>query len=365
MRIDQLVPAYHRGDAIGDEAAHLRQFFRSQGFVSEIYRLTCDRELERESKDFASFPGPGPSDIAILHFALASPLSQALHGLHCRKILISHNVTAAEFFQGFSCEMARLARLGREELGWLAPAVDVGLADSRFNAAELASLGCKETHVFPLFIDFSRYQKPIDRFTYSLYRDDRTNILFVGRVVPNKKIEDLIKVAFYYKKYISPLVRLIVVGKTASLPKYYHSVAKLADDFFLNPEEMVFLGHIPDEMMFAIYRASDVFLSLSEHEGFCLPLIESMIFDLPVIAFKSTAVPDTLDGAGILLKEKRPDYVAELVDLVRRDRAIRDKITSGQRRRLERFKAEGREPFLLGLIERLSQGNESRTRKKA
>jgi len=154
------------------------------------------------------------------------------------------------------------------------------------------------------------------------------------------------------------------VGKTASLPKYYHSVAKLADDFFLNPEEMVFLGHIPDEMMFAVYRASDVFLSLSEHEGFCLPLIESMIFDLPVIAFKSTAVPDTLDGAGILLKEKRPDYVAELVDLVRRDRAIRDKIIASQRQRLERFKAEGREPFLLGLIERLSQGNESRTRKK-
>ncbi|MDH7511916.1 MAG: glycosyltransferase family 4 protein [Clostridiales bacterium] len=364
MRIDQLVPAFHRGDAIGDEAAHLRQFFRSRGFDSEIYRLTCDRELERESNEFAFFPEPNRSDIAILHFALASPLSQAFSRLRCWKILISHNVTAAEFFRGFSGEMARLASLGREELAWLAPAVDVGLADSRFNAEELAALGCKETHVFPLFIDFSRYEKQIDRFTFRLYRDDRTNILFVGRVVPNKKIEDLIKVVFYYKKYISPLVRLIIVGKTSSLPKYYHSVAKLADDFFLNPEEIVFLGHVSDESMFALYRASDVFLSLSEHEGFCLPLIESMIFDLPVVAFKSTAVPDTLDGAGILLKDKRPDYVAELVDLIKRDKAMRDKIIAGQRRRLEKFKAEGREPFLLGLIERLSQRSGRRGNKK-
>ncbi len=363
MRIDQLVPAFHRGDAIGDEAAHLRQFFRSQGFVSEIYRLTCDRDLERESKEFAYFPEPDPSDIAILHFALTSPLSQAFSRLRCWKILISHNVTAEEFFQGFSSEMTRISRRGREELASLAPAVDVGLADSRFNAEELSALGCKKTHVFPLFIDFSRYQKPIDKFTYNLYRDGRTNILFVGRVVPNKKIEDLIKVVFYYKKYISPLVRLIVVGKTSSLPKYYQSVAKLADDFFLNPEEIVFMGHVSDETMFALYRASDVFLSLSEHEGFCLPLIESMIFDLPVVAFKSTAVPDTLDGAGILLKDKRPDYVAELVDLIKHDKAIRDKITAGQRRRLETFKAEGRESFLLGLIDRLRQGSESRAKK--
>ncbi len=364
MRIDQLVPAFHRGDAIGDEASHLRQFFRSRGFVSEIYRLTCDQELERESREFASFPEPEPSDVAILHFALASPLSQAFRRLRCRKVLISHNVTAAEFFQEFSSEMTRIARRGREELAWLAPIVDIGLADSRFNAAELNALGCKETHVFPLFIDFSRYEKPIDRFTYNLYRDGRTNILFVGRVVPNKKIDDLIKVAFYYKKYISPLVRLIVVGKTASLPKYYHSVAKLADDFFLNPEEIVFLGHVSDEAMFALYRASDVFLSLSEHEGFCLPLIESMIFDLPVIALKSTAVPDTLNGAGILLREKHPDHVAELINLIKENTAVRDKIVAGQRRRLEKFKAEGREPFLLGLIERLSQRDPSQTKKR-
>lgn len=355
MRIDQLVPAFHRGDAIGDEAAFLRRFFQSRGYPSEIYRLTCDPGLEGESRDWASFPPPQPEDIVILHFALPSPLSQAFSRLNCRKVLISHNVTAAEFFRGYSEEMVRLARLGRDELAQLAPLVDVGLADSLFNARELAALGCRETLVFPLFIDFSRYGKAIDRLTYDLFRDDRTNILFVGRVVPNKKIEDLIRVVFYYKKYISPLVRLIVVGKTAALPKYYHSLVRFADDFFLRPEEVIFTGHVPDEEMFALYRAADVFLSLSEHEGFCLPLVESMVFDVPVVAYASTAIPGTLDGAGILLHDKRPAQVAELVDMVAHDQSLRQRILSGQRRRLDRFKQEGREPFLLDLINRLSQ----------
>ena len=163
-------------------------------------------------------------------------------------------------------------------------------------------MGFRRTRVFPLFIDFAKYAQPPSRFVYDLLPDDRVNILFVGRIAPNKRIEHLIKTVFYYKKFISPLVRLIVVGKTKTFPKYYEACVRMADEFYLKPEEVRFLGHVPDAEMFALYRAADVFLSLSEHEGFCLPLVESMIFDLPVIALASTAVPDTLGGAGILIE---------------------------------------------------------------
>jgi len=353
MRIDQLVPAYHRGDAIGDEATYLRQFFRSQGFETGVYRLSSDRELEKESADFADFPEPLPSDITILHFALPSPLTPAFRRLRSKKVVIYHNVTSPEFFAGYSEEMVRIARLGREELRSLAGAVDVALADSGFNARELVEFGFRESQVFPLYVDLAKYKRPMNSFLHQLFRDGRTNILFVGRVAPNKKIEDLIKVTFYYKKFISPLVRLIIVGKTGALPAYYHALVKLADDFLLAAEEVCFTGHLPDDEMVAVYRAADVFLSLSEHEGFCLPLVESMIFDLPVIAFDSTAVPDTLGGAGILVRDKRPDRVAELVDLVVGDKGLREKIISGEKKRLAELKAEGREPFLLRMIERL------------
>ena len=190
---------------------------------------------------------------------------------------------------------------------------------------------------------------------HELFSDGRTNILFVGRIVPNKRIEDIIRVTFYYKKYISPLVRMIVIGKTQSLPTYYQSLVRLADEFYLQPEEICFTGHIPDEEMYALYRASDVFLSLSEHEGFGLPFVESMVFDLPIIAYDSTAVPYTLDGAGVLIRHKRVDQVAELVNMVAHDEKIKEKILQGQRERLERFKAQELEKLVLKNIESLME----------
>ncbi len=355
MRIDQLVPAFHRGDAVGDEAYELKQFLRSQGYASEIYCLTRDPGLEDQARLFDEFPPPSRSDITLLHFALASALTTALIQCPSKKAIIYHNITPPEFFAEANPAMANLARLGRAELQSLQPHVDLGLADSEYNRLELERLGFRNTHVYPLFIDFAKYEKPLSRFLYDMFRNDRTNILFVGRIAPNKRIENLIKVTFYYKKYISPLVRLIVVGKTKTFPDYYDSVVRMADEFYLKDEEIRFLGHVPDEELFALYRASDVFLSLSEHEGFCLPLVESMIFDLPIIALNSTAVPYTLGEAGVLINNSRPDYVAELVDATAHDGVLRQRLIESGRRQLERLKEFKREEFLLQQIKKLSQ----------
>lgn len=347
MRIDQLVPAYHRGDAIGDTATHMRDFFRAEGFVSDIYCLTRDSGLEGESILFKDYPDPGPGDVTLFHFALPSPLTPAFKNLKSRRVMIYHNITPESFFSPYSMEMARLTRLGREELRTLAGFTDLGLADSEYNRLELEAMGFPKTAVFPLFIDFEKYERPSGRLAHSLFDDDRTNILFVGRIVPNKRIEDLIKVTFYYKKYISPLVRLIVVGKTGSLPVYYRALVRLADEFYLKPDEVCFTGHVPDEDLFALYRTSDVFLSLSEHEGFGLPFVESLVFDLPVLAYDCTAVPYTLGDAGVLLKHKRPAQVAELAHLISVDQDLRNRILAGQRLRLTDYRRQGLKAFLL------------------
>jgi glycosyltransferase involved in cell wall biosynthesis len=355
MRIDQLVPAFHRGDAIGDTAFHMKEFFLSQGFDSEIYCLTRDKGLEDECELFSTHGKFDSSDITILHYALPSSLTQAFAKLPCHRAILYHNLTPHEFFEGFSPEMTRISRLGREELKSLVPHVNMALADSEFNRQELVQIGYPKTEVFPLFVDFKKYSRPMNDFTYELFRDDRTNVLFVGRIVPNKKIDDLIRVIFYYKKYISPLVRLVVVGKTSSLPPYYKSLIRLSDEFYLKPEEICFTGHIPDDEMFSLYKASDVFLSLSEHEGFCLPFIESMVFDLPIIAYDCTAVPFTLDGAGVLIAHKKVDYVAELIDLVAHRKKLRQDIIQGQQKRLERFKKIDKQKILLRMIEELKK----------
>jgi len=357
MRIDQLVPAFHKGDAIGDTAYHLKGFLKSQGFSSEIYCLSCDQELQGESIPFSSFPEPSASDVTILHFALPSPLTQALIKLPSQKVIIYHNITPYEFFADFSQEMTRISHLGRKELSSLVPYISLALADSEYNRQELQQLGFKKTAVFPLFVDFNKYKRPMSRFMYDLFSDERINVLFVGRIVPNKKIDDLIKVIFYYKKYISPLVRLIIVGKTQSLPAYFQSLVNLADEFYLKPEEICFTGHISDEEMYALYRVSHVFLSLSEHEGFGLPFVESMIFDLPIIAYECTAVPYTLDEAGVLIKHKKKDYVGELLNIVACDKKLRRKIIQGQHQRLKKFKEQDLGNFFLHNLESLIEGN--------
>jgi len=354
LRVDQLVPAFHQGDAIGDTAFHIKQFLRRRGFQSEIYCLDRDEGLEKNSTLFSEFSPPASTDITILHFALPSPLTAKFITFSSKKILIYHNITPAHFFLPYSQEMAHIAQVGREEVKLMAPHVDVALADSEFNRLELEEIGYRRTEVFPLFIDFAKYQRPADPFFQRLFRDQRVNILFVGRIVPNKGIDDLIRTTFYYKKYISPLVRLIIVGKTNSLPAYYQSLIKLVDDFYLRHEEVVFTGHITDEQMYAFYQTADVFLSMSEHEGFGLPLVESMIFDLPVIAYEATAVPYTLGGAGVLLRTKRVDYVAELVHLVATQEDLRQKIINHQRQRLKDLRAEGLEEKLLRVIKDLT-----------
>jgi glycosyltransferase involved in cell wall biosynthesis len=276
--------------------------------------------------------------------------------LPSRKVLIYHNITPHTYFEGFNPEMVRISRRGREELKSLSSHVELSLADSEYNRQELAALGFKKTKVFPLFIDYKKYDRSISDFVFQLFSDDRLNILFVGRIVPNKRIDALIKVLFYYKKYISPLVRLVIIGKTSSLPRYYESLIRLADEFYLKPEEICFAGHIPDREMFALYKASSVFLSLSEHEGFGLPFVESMIFDLPIIALNSTAVPYTLGDSGVQIKDNEcVDKIGELVHLVAHDEALRKTIISGQRQQLERYKSADLEKFLLESFGSLTQ----------
>jgi glycosyltransferase involved in cell wall biosynthesis len=355
MKVNQLVPSYHRGDAIGDTAGHIKRFLLSQEFSSEVYCLDRDRGLEGESELFGHFPALDEGDITIFHFALPSPMTEAFKRLPGKKVLIYHNITPAEFFEDFSEEMARITRLGREEAASLASHTHLALADSEYNRLELEDFGFNKTDVFPLFVDFEKYKQPVSPFVYDLYNDERVNILFVGRIVPNKRIEDLLRVVQYYKKFISPLVRLIIIGKTASLPKYYEALVKFTDELFLQPDEVVFTGHIPDAEMFAYYRASDVFLSLSEHEGFGLPFIESLVFDLPVIAYNCTAVPYTLGDAGVLVNGKDFRMLGELIYKLAADKELREKIIKRQRKRLDEFRSLDSQGKLLEHIKDLSE----------
>jgi L-malate glycosyltransferase len=340
MIINQWVPAAHRGDAIGDSARRVRSMLRGQGHASDIYAMTIDDELRGDVLPFSD-PGRSAADVTIFHFALPSPMTEAFAGLPGQRVLQYHNVTPAHFFAPYDPQLFRLAALGRRELATLVGRVDLALGDSEFNRQELDTLGFARTGVFPIAVDIKRLTNAPRRPSLeTILGDGLVNILFVGRIVPNKRIEDHIRLAELYKRYTDNYYRFIFVGRYDGVPAYYAQVRALMHEFQMLPDRFWFTGPVPDEDLAAFYRWADVYVTLSEHEGFCVPLIEAMASDVPVLAYAAGAVPETLGGAGMLFSPKDLEYAAELMAMLVYDRGLRRAVLEGQWRRLRDFAPE-------------------------
>jgi glycosyltransferase involved in cell wall biosynthesis len=337
MIINQWVPAAHRGDAVGDSARRVRDLVRALGHQSELYALTIDDGLKHDVRPFSD-PAARRGDLTIFHFALPSPMTSAFASLSGGRILQYHNVTPAAFFAPYDPALFRLAALGREDLSTLVGHVELALGDSDFNRRELETLGFEPTGVFPIAIDTSRVTNPVARPALERLLDDElVNFLFVGRIAPNKKIEDHIRLAEHYKRYVDAYYRFIFVGRYDVVPGYYATIRALMSEFRLLNDRFVFTGPIPDEELAVYYRHAAVYISLSEHEGFCVPLLEAMAADVPVLAYAAAAVPDTLGGAGVQFAPKNLEYAAELLGTLTFDDDVRAQVIAGQRRRLADF----------------------------
>ncbi len=353
MRIDQWVPALHRGDAIGDSARLMRDAFRRWGHQADVYALELDDDLVGDGRRFSDWRAGGPDDRVILHYALPSPLTEALCGLSCRRILLHHNITPPEFFVGFDPEMVRICELGRTQLHSLKDSVDLALADSEYNRQELAAAGFPRTGVLPILLDFARYREPPSPVLRHQLEDGRDNVLFVGRIAPNKRQQDLIRLAAYWKRFISADLRLLLVGKLPKRRHYFDALQALLYELGFTPFEVVFTGHVDHADLLACYAAADVFVSMSAHEGFGVPLIEAMLMDVPILARSGTAVSHTLGGAGLEFGELRLAEVAETAYLLAHDAGLRQRVLVGQRHRLEAFSPATVEAALAGYLESL------------
>jgi glycosyltransferase involved in cell wall biosynthesis len=337
MIINQWVPAAHRGDAIGDSARRVRDLLRRQGHQSDIFALTIDDDLREEVRPFSD-PSARNGAITIFHFALPSPMTEAFASLRGLRVLQYHNITPASFFAPYDAQLFRLAALGRQELRSLVGRVDLALGDSEFNRRELDELGFAATGVMPIAVNTDRITTAPKRPALEkILGDGLINILFVGRIVPNKRIEDHIRLAEMYKRYIDSYYRFIFVGRYDGLPRYHAMVRALIIQYRMLPERFVFTGGVPDDDLAAYYRWADAYVSLSEHEGFCVPLVEAMAADVPVLAYAAGAVPETLGGAGVLFAPKDLAFAAEMLGTLVYDRPVRERVLEGQRRRLRDF----------------------------
>jgi glycosyltransferase involved in cell wall biosynthesis len=359
--IHQFVAGFTAGDAISNEALTMRALFRRWGYAAEIF---CEPNytgpaLRQEARDTARAAEIiAPEDIALLHLSIGSAVNDIFDGLTCRKALRYHNITPAHFLQGLQEELARNLAWGRDQARALAKTAAVNMADSQFNARELIALGYPAVHVMPLVLNFDAINARADRRVLRALNDSRINILFVGRCVPNKCIEDALYAFNYFQKTVDPNARFIHVGSFAGLERYQSLLTVYARNLHLN--QVVFAGAVPQSELTAYYEAAHLFLCMSEHEGFCIPLIESMAHNLPILAYSAGAVPETLDGAGVLVREKRWEDIAEMMGQLTRRGPFREAVVRGQQQRLERYKARNLEAELKECLAPLMGNTEGR-----
>ena len=335
--VHQVLATLGYGDAIGNEALGIRRVLREAGYDSNIYVQTADPRLEDETSDYRDLlDDAGPETVLLHHFSIGSRASRVAYALLSRMALIYHNITPPEYFIGVNPTLVQLCYTGRRELGAYANRVDVALGDSEFNRVELESMGFPRTGVLPVVPSFEHLDGPPSRLLAADFDDPWTNILFVGRTIPNKRLEDLIRFFHIYRLKYNPTSRLLLVGAQSGFGEYVAALHDLITT--LRVPDVHLIGHVSNAELTGLYDVADLFLSASEHEGFCVPLIEAFYKRIPVIAYDATAVPATMDGGGVLYDYKDPRHVASLMHAVLSNTALEDEVLRSQDAAVDRLR---------------------------
>lgn len=338
MRIIQMLPNFSYGDAIGNDTLALADTLKEAGYDTDIYAMDIDPKLPKGVAHKFEEYKEEPGDIILYHLSTGSEMNYKISLLeNVRIVIIYHNITPETFFTHYDRLAYDACYSGLRAAKYLGTKAEYCFADSEFNKNDLINMGYTcDIEVLPILIAFDDYAKKPNEAVIKKYSDDGyTNIVFTGRVAPNKKQEDLIAAFYYYHKYINPKSRLIIVGRYDIFVEYYRQLQYYMDR--LNPEDVIFTGRVRFDEILAYYKIADVFLCLSEHEGFCVPLVESMVFDVPIIAYDSCAVGETLGGSGFLLESKEPAVVAEAINYVVTHDDVRQQMIENQKVRLSYF----------------------------
>jgi glycosyltransferase involved in cell wall biosynthesis len=355
IRVHQVLATLGYGDAIGHEVLGIQRVLRGAGYESEIFVEAADYRLEPMTIDYRRLVDfSHPDNLLLHHFSLASKASRTAFALPDRMALIYHNITPPEFFVGLHRSLSSECFRGRRELRAYAARCDLALGDSEFNRQDLETLGFPRTAVLPVVPDFSHLELRPNRTFAAMYDDAWTNLLFVGRMVPNKKIEDVIRFFHAYHAFHNPRSRLILLGAQGGFERYMAALHRFVAT--LGNAHVHFVGPVSNEELVAFYEIADLFLCASEHEGFCVPIVEAFHMQIPVVAFAAAAVPATMDGAGVLFDDKDPSRVAALIDAVVSDTAVQEAVIRGQLAAVDRLRARDFGGTLLRFVDQIRSG---------
>ena len=340
MRIVQLLPTMAFGDAVSNDTAAIRQLVSEMGYDTAIYASNVDPRLPKGTAvHWKKMPELRDSDLLIYHGSTGDPLNRMVSSFGGRKMMIYHNITPPSFFRGYSREAQELTQNGYNQIRALSDVFRYCVADSDYNRRDLRKMEYTcPIDVCPIMIPFEDYDRKPDEAVIRKYRGDGwTNLLFVGRIAPNKRQENVIRAFYHYHHHYNPKSRLFLVGSDTGMERYRHQLDNYVQALGLQ-DAVIFPGHISFAAILAYYRLADAFICMSEHEGFCVPLVEAMYFGVPIIAYASSAVPETLGKGGLLLDSNDSVFAAAAIDRIIRDDDLRNCIAAQQKRQLARFR---------------------------
>jgi glycosyltransferase involved in cell wall biosynthesis len=354
--VHQFVPTFEQG-AIGSHMVELQKLLRDVGYESNIYAEHIRHDApSSDAISFSDHAKLGGESVSIYHMAIGSNVADYVRKLRQPLIVNHHNLTPLEYLEPWEPGVSYGVQWGFRQLRELAPRTDLGIADSKFNEEQMINAGYRQTTVVPILFDTKTFISEHDdqlSARLALHQEKGEVVwLFVGRLSPNKCQHDIIKSFAFYRQTINPMTHLYIVGG-ASLPSYESALRKFVNDEDLD-ESVTITGSVSNRELVSYYQNADVFVCLSEHEGFCVPLLEAFVNELPVIAFRSSAVTDTLSDAGILLNEKSQAIVATAVETLNSSPQLRRQLVDAGKRRLVELDIENTKSQMLAAIEKVS-----------
>lgn len=357
MRINQFHSGTAKGDAITNQMFLIQKILKNNGYDSEIYAEYIPKELAGKVKPIQEYHQDRTGILMVHHSMGINCFEQIVH-LSDKKILIYHNITPERFFKDEY--LKKYIRLGLKQAESYKDYIKYCVADSNYNRQQLIRMGHScDIDVMPVQISLNRFDELEDE--QNIIEENRAtrNIIFVGRVVENKCQHDVIKAFAVYNRYFEKNSKLFIIGDN-SMSGYVDELEQLAERLEVS-DKIVFTGKISDSGLKTYYRIADVFLCMSEHEGFGVPLLESMKMGVPVIAYRSSAIPETMGGAGILVTEKNYAYIGALLNEVINDRNLYEALVKKQLERIERLESTDTEKLLLHIISNVQSGERKRT----
>lgn len=332
-RIHQFSPSVHLGDGISNGMFFFQKILKSLGFQSEVYAENINDKFKNIVKNYKSFDLEDEEQIIFIHYSIYYDFEPWVDKIKAKKHIIYHNITPPEFFKN-NPYLYDMCKKGIEFLPQIASKFEGSIGDSKLNSDELQEHNFKNIHTIPLLVDVEKVRS--FSFNHSLFDtlSDDFNIIFVGRIAKNKAQHDLIKIADIYR-YINPNFKMYIIGGTTD-EEYYEELESLIIQNKLE-EQVKFTGKVSNEDLYAYYKSANIFLCMSEHEGFGMPLIEAMLFNIPVLAYNSSNIENTLNEGGVLFEEKSHKHIAATIELIRNNPKLKDEIIQTQLKAIQPY----------------------------